>query len=86
MMQFNKKINKAGSLTIPSALRRELGIEPGARFKVDSKEDGSIVLTRTQGECIFCKSDVGLTVHMGRCVCKKCIEILNERGKNDECR
>ena len=33
-MQFNKKISKAGGVTLPSALRRAVGIEAGEKFSV----------------------------------------------------
>jgi transcriptional pleiotropic regulator of transition state genes len=76
-MEFSKKINKAGSLTLPAAMRRELGIDPGERFKIVVKNEGTIELTRIQGECIFCKSERNLIVHAGHFVCENCLELMN---------
>lgn len=80
MQGFNKKLNRAGSITIPAALRRELGIIPGERFRVTVQdEDGSIILKRLQGECLFCGSDKNLIVHLGRYVCAGCLESMNTK-------
>jgi transcriptional pleiotropic regulator of transition state genes len=76
-LEFTKKINKAGSLTLPAAMRRELGIDRGERFKIISKNEGSIELKRIQGECIFCKADGDLLVHAGRFVCENCLQQMN---------
>ncbi|KFN07238.1 MULTISPECIES: AbrB/MazE/SpoVT family DNA-binding domain-containing protein [Paenibacillus] len=75
MKEFNKKISKGGSVTLPAALRREYGLAGGERFKiiVDS-EDGSILLQRTEGSCLFCQSDKELVVYYGRFVCATCAE------------
>jgi transcriptional pleiotropic regulator of transition state genes len=80
-MQYNKKLSKAGSLTLPAAMRRELGIGQGERFKVVTDDDGSIKLTRTQGSCIFCQSDNNLIVHAGRFVCADCLGKLEQKAE-----
>jgi transcriptional pleiotropic regulator of transition state genes len=77
-MEYNKKLNKVGSLTIPAAMRRELGINQGERFKIIVQEKGSIELRRIQGECIFCKSDKSLIVYEGRYVCGNCLKKINQ--------
>lgn len=77
-MEYTKKINKAGSLTLPAAMRRELGIDQGARFKIIQKDEGSIELKRIQGQCIFCKNDNNLIVYMGRFVCENCLNEMNQ--------
>lgn len=80
-MKFNKKMSKSGSVTIPAALRRELGIDQGEKFSISVNENGSLTLNRTQGSCIFCKSEGNLITYRGRYVCKSCGEKLNsEKG------
>lgn len=79
-MEYNKKMNKAGSLTIPAALRRELGIDRGQGFKIALKDNGTIELTRSQGTCMFCKSDQNLILHAGRYICGKCIQELSKNA------
>ena len=71
-MQFNKKMSKAGAITLPSALRRATGIEAGEKFSVHLQEDGSVLLKRTQGSCIFCQSEENLLSYKGRFVCQPC--------------
>lgn len=82
-MQFNKKMNKSGGITVPAALRRELGIEHGEKFSVSAKPNGSIELRRIQGHCVFCRSDENLVTHQGRFVCDICIDQLY--GKKGVC-
>jgi transcriptional pleiotropic regulator of transition state genes len=74
MKEFNKKISKSGSITLPAAMRREYGLTDCERFKiVVDGEDGSILLQRTEGSCLFCGSGNGLIVFNGRFVCSSCV-------------
>lgn len=41
-------ISKSGRITIPAAMRRKLGWEPGTRLHVIEQEDGRIVLRRVR--------------------------------------
>lgn len=81
-MEFSKKISKSGSITLPAAMRRELGIDKGQRFKISLNGFGSIVLKRVQGECIFCKTDNNLLMYAGRYICNDCLLKMNQI--NDE--
>jgi transcriptional pleiotropic regulator of transition state genes len=77
-MEYNKKLNKAGSLTLPAAMRRELGIDRGDRFRIVVQDEGTIELRRIQGECIFCKDNNNLLIYAGRFVCNRCLQNMNE--------
>ncbi|WP_435924831.1 AbrB/MazE/SpoVT family DNA-binding domain-containing protein [Paenibacillus sp. DYY-L-2] len=78
MKSFNKKINKTGAITLPSALRRDFGLTGGEKFKIEvCAEDGTILLQRTNGQCLFCDSDKQLIVHRGRFVCANCVEQMD---------
>lgn len=79
-MQFNKKISKSGAVTLPAALRREFGIDQGEKFNIGVDAEGSITLKRTQGSCIFCKSENDLITHSSRFVCKSCVESINQKA------
>lgn len=83
MKEFQKKISKSGSITLPSALRREYGLAEGERFKivVDS-EDGTILLQRTNGQCMFCRSENKLIVYMGRFVCSECVGNMDAQASD----
>ena len=77
-MEFNKKMSKSGAVTLPSAMRRELGLEKGERFKITVTDGGLIELKRIEGECIFCKADNELFTHAGRFVCNNCLQQMNQ--------
>lgn len=78
MKEFNKKISKGGSITLPAALRRDYGLSGGEKFKIFvDGEDGSILLQRTHGQCMFCDSDKELIVFHGRFVCAQCVELMD---------
>ncbi|KYG90331.1 AbrB family transcriptional regulator [[Bacillus] sp. KCTC 13219] len=79
-MQFNKKMSKAGSITLPAALRRAIGVEAGEKFGIHLQEDGSVLLKRTQGNCLLCNAEDNLFTHNGRLVCKPCIETLQAKA------
>lgn len=79
-MQFNKKMSKAGCITLPTALQRAAGIEAGEKFNVKLQEDGSVLLKRTQGSCIFCNSEDAHVSHNGRLVCQSCIGELQAKA------
>lgn len=78
-MQFNKKVSKAGAVTLPAALRRAVGIDSGEKFSINLQEDGSILLKRTQGNCVFCESENNLIAHKGRLICSTCIKEMGEK-------
>ena len=78
-MLNQKKISRAGSVTIPAHLRRELGLEPGEVLDVSHTNKGDIVLKRSRGFCLFCKSDRELVMYDGRFVCKTCIDRMKRR-------
>ncbi|KYG90358.1 AbrB family transcriptional regulator [[Bacillus] sp. KCTC 13219] len=79
-MQFNKKMSKAGSITLPAALRRAIGVEAGEKFSVNLQGDGSVLLKRTQGNCLLCNAEEELITHNGRLVCKSCIDTLQTKA------
>lgn len=81
-MLNQKKISRAGSVTIPAHLRRELGLEHGEVLDVSHTNKGDIVLRRSRGHCLFCKSDRELIVHDGRFVCKTCIDRMKKEADN----
>lgn len=81
-MNFNKKLNKSGSVTLPSALRREYGLDEGEKFRISvDDKDGSIRLQRIQGQCMFCGSDDRLIIFIGRNVCSVCVADMQDQVK-----
>lgn len=82
-MEFNKKLNKHGAVSLPVALRRDFGIEPGTKFNISvNPSNGSVILKQIEGACLFCGSDQGLTVFQGRHICQGCANSIHEAQVN----
>ena len=79
-----KKISKTGGITIPSGIRRELGIENGERVKVDVSENGDIILKRITGTCILCGGNEGLIKVDNKYICKACISKINDIAQGED--
>ena len=77
-----KKISKSGSITIPSSLRRQLGIENGERVKIDVNDTGEIILSRITGSCIMCGGNDELIKVDNKYICKACISKINDIVKD----
>ena len=80
-MRNQKKISRAGGVTIPAHLRRELGLEAGEVMDIGYTNKGDIVLHRSRGFCLFCKSDHDLIMHGGRFVCSTCINQMKKEAE-----
>ena len=81
-MLNEKKISKSGSITIPSHIRREYGIESGEKLKIETNNDGDLILKRVVGSCILCSSNENLIKVDDKYICKSCIDKIN--GVKDE--
>lgn len=67
-----KKISSHGSINIPAAMRREMGIQGGDPMEV-SLEGGMVTVKPYRPRCIFCgtNEDVNWMLH-GKYVCEEC--------------
>ena len=81
-MLNEKKISKSGSITIPSQIRREYGIESGEKLKIDTNDAGDLILKRVVGSCIMCGENENLIKVDDKYICKSCIDKIN--GVKDE--
>lgn len=79
-MEFQKKVAKSGSVSIPVALRRELGLEAGEHMSVSRNQAGEIILMRIHGTCIICGGHDRLARIKGKFICRSCVEELIERN------
>ena len=80
-----KKISKSGSVTIPSHIRREMGLIVGEKIKIEPDKDGNFLIKRIEGSCIFCGANEDLTKVRGKFVCAGCVEEViktKEKGEN----
>ena len=79
-----KKITSHGSINIPVALRRELGLEAKDPMEVDTDQEGNIILRPYLPRCIFCKGNEDIRMVFGRHVCTGCIRRAYELLKEEE--
>lgn len=71
-----KKISKAGSITIPVDVRRELELQPGDGMEIEVTEDNRIVVQPYQLRCTFCGSTEDVAKFHAKGICKRCEEQL----------
>ena len=69
---MEKKIGKSGAVTIPSSLRRDLGIQGKEKVDISYNDAGDLIVRRIAGTCIFCGAHEGIRPYKGRFVCKDC--------------
>lgn len=78
-----KRIRKSGSINIPIAMRRDMGLQPGDAVDVVMR-DGSVVLTPTVPRCQLCENPKDVVKLFGKYICKDCaalaLDVLNEEG------
>lgn len=73
-----KKMTSHGSISIPVAMRRELGIEPKDPMVVEQLE-GEIRLKPYSHRCIFCGTTENVAVMRGKGICPDCIKQASGR-------
>lgn len=66
-----KKVSSHGSINIPVAMRREIGIQGGDPMEV-SLENGVITIRPYAPHCIFCETTEGVKPLTGKYICKNC--------------
>ncbi len=67
-----KKMTSHGSISIPVAIRRELGIEPKDPMVVE-QDGGKIIISRYTVRCCFCGETEKVHEINGRGICEKCV-------------
>lgn len=72
-MKNYKKVSSHGSINIPVAMRREMGICGGDPMEV-SLDDGTVTVKPYTPRCIFCGTNDGAVVHKlrGKYICADC--------------
>ena len=69
---MERKISKTGSITIPKSMRRELGIDGKEKVNLKPQNNGSILIDRIEGTCIFCSNTDNVEAFKGKFVCSEC--------------
>lgn len=78
MSTVYKKMTSHGSVSIPVAMRRELGIEPKDPVMLE-ESNGKIVLSPYMLRCIFCKTTEEVYKFHGRGICRTCATEIGEK-------
>ena len=66
-----KKVTSHGSISIPVAMRRELGIEPRDPMVLEGHR-GEIRIKPYALRCIFCRETEGVHELHGKGICEEC--------------
>lgn len=78
MDEAYKKITSHGSISIPVAMRRELGIEPKDPMTV-KQDGGRIIISPYMPRCIFCGSTAAVYEFNGKVICGECGRRIMEK-------
>lgn len=78
-----KKISSHGSINIPVAMRREMGIQAGDPMSV-SMDDGKVVVKPYTPRCLICEGTDDILKLDGKHICKKCAQRAVELMEGDD--
>lgn len=67
-----KRVTKAGGISIPVGLRRDLAIQPGDALDVEVDENGALILQPHQPRCVLCGSQEEVGIFKGKGICRTC--------------
>ncbi len=77
-----KKMTSHGSISIPVAMRRELGIE-GKDPMIVEADGGKITITPYTPRCVLCGATEEIGMVEGKGICKSCAaKVLEKLGGN----
>lgn len=71
-----KRVTSHGSISVPVALRREMGVQPGDTMEIKLNDDNTIAILPYQARCIFCAAQEDIKVYRNRGVCPECFKTL----------
>ncbi len=66
-----KKVTRAGAVSIPVGIRREMNIQAGDALDVEA--GGGFILVRPHlPRCVFCSGTEDVALYMGKGICRLC--------------
>lgn len=71
-MEKYKKLSTSGSINIPVAMRRDLGLEPHDPIILSTNGDGDIIMKPYVPRCMYCGRQDQVHRVFGRYVCSVC--------------
>lgn len=78
MGSMYKKMSSHGSISIPVAMRREMGLEPRDPMELKVNGEGEIVIRPYVPRCIFCGGQDDIHKISGRNICTACAKKVYE--------
>ena len=74
-----RQVDKLGRVVIPMEIRKKFDIiDDQDSFEIFVEED-KIILKKYQPCCVFCGEANDIVSHMGKNICKKCIEQIQSK-------
>lgn len=73
-----KKLSSHGSINIPVAMRRDMGLQGGDPMEV-SMRDGIVIVTPYTPRCLFCETTEKVHRFKGKGICEECARLVNEK-------
>lgn len=83
MSKAYKKMSSHGSISIPVAMRRDMGIEAKDPMIVESR-GGKIVISPYILRCSFCGNEEGIKDFHGKGICSDCTKAIWEKLGGDQ--
>lgn len=71
MKHSYKKVLSHGSICIPAAMRREMGLQGGNPMEV-SLSGGTVTVKPYTPRCIFCEATEDVVIFQGKGICPQC--------------
>lgn len=75
-----KKLSSHGSINIPVAMRREMGLQGGDPMEV-SLNDGVVTVRPYMPRCMFCGTDGNVSLLFGKGICLSCAQAVAQMGE-----
>ncbi len=72
-----KKIDDVGRIVLSKDIRRSLGLATNDMLKIEVVGN-KIEISKAENKCVFCDNSSDLINHMGKYICKKCLNVLNK--------
>ena len=75
---ISKNLTSKAGITIPKALRVDLGWQPRMAVDMIPQEDGSLVIRPHINLCRFCGTHAAVKKYKDVCVCSECAKKMKE--------
>lgn len=75
---ISKKLTSKAGITVPKALRADLGWQPGMAVDLSGTEDGALIIKPHIDLCRFCGTHENVHKYKDTCVCSACFEKMKE--------